>query len=801
MTYNKIGFLAGVGGNPNGIGDYVRQLDANGIPAVIMCNDGSTGLSDVFALETAVEHVMAFRVVVGEGGKPREYYAVPNYDAGPVTAGIMHWDLIRPFIPKEVEENRDRVWIFPTNEIRAWPDVEGGQTHTPEEWGDWLGRMGVALATRANQEGFKVSMFGFSSGEPEPLIWRTDGMQEYFEYCAGRPNMAGICLHEYSYEVDNIRALYDEEADRGYRIGRFVDLVNACRELGLPTPPVLMGEFGWTLKDIPQSNRAMEDIKWAAELYAQYPEVLGAGIWYLGPYLGIADKAQPLIRPVTDFSLTAVFDPPLPPPPIDPPPTAEKHTAIVVKLPQDMTQAEWVKMSTLAYPFRHTVTASHDDMLTVLQGGNDDSYVKFTHPERDAESVALVEFFGYAWELFGEEEEPPPVPPPQGDWLAVEKISQRDPQWANHVLGQNTGHSKTIGNWGCLLVVYNALARYWGISDYNPAAENDYFVDQGAFVDQYIVPGALQIAYPNAVSYDGFQTRENHTMRPKIREWIDKGRPVPARVDFNPATPQWEQHWVLIVGYEGDSEFYMMDPWHGDIVTVNSRYGIAGSDILEALFYRPLADVPAPPPPPPAGPTYDLVAYMFPETARVYEVRHPDGSQERIQTQLAETPGVAYIVKGENQGFWELWSWDSTYIYLVRDTSPGPDGVFYDVRKADGQVTPWCKRYMKPGESFADSGHVVTFKSKTNCQPVDDARSGNATNHTTFVDHFDRYVFDTGIQLDDCVMIKGNTEEHVFAKGYGRVAWYAPWGDSEVSEIHQPGARPDIRRETGCFGG
>jgi hypothetical protein len=783
MTYNKIGFLAGVGGNPGGIGDYVRVLDANGKPAVIFCNDGTTGLSDVFALgNTPVNHIMAFRVVVGDGTGGIESHSVPPYHAEPQPAAVYHWNKIRPYFPPEVVQNKDRVWIFPINEV-------------DKNKADWLGRFGVELARIANAEGFKVAMFGFAAGEPEPEHWHTAGMIEYLEYCEAHPDMAGICLHEYAYSIDEIDNGYP------YLIGRFKFLHDACDFHGIARPKILIGEWGWTMDRIPPVVDAMRDIEWAAELYAEYENILGAGIWFLGPYLDIADKAQPLIRPVTDFSLTAVFDPPLPPPPIDPPPPAEKHTAIVVKLPQDMTQAEWVKMSTLAYPFRHTVTASHDDMLTVLQGGNDDSYVKFTHPERDAESVALVEFFGYAWELFGEEEEPPPTPPPQGDWLAVEKISQRDPQWANHVLGQNTGHSKTIGNWGCLLVVYNALARYWGISDYNPAAENDYFVDQGAFVDQYIVPGALQIAYSNAVSYDGFQTRENHTMRPKIREWIDKGRPVPARVDFNPATPQWEQHWVLIVGYEGDSEFYMMDPWHGDIVTVNSRYGIAGSDILEALFYRPLADVPAPPPPPPAGPTYDLVAYMFPETARVYEVRHPDGSQERIQTQLAETPGVAYIVKGENQGFWELWSWDSTYIYLVRDTSPGPDGVFYDVRKADGQVTPWCKRHMKPGESFADSGHVVTFKSKATCQPIDDARSGNATNLTTFIDHFDRYNFETGLALDDCIMIRGNTEEHVFAKGYGRVAWYAPWGDSEVSEIHQPGARPDIRRETGCFGG
>src|SRR5690606_24726611 len=76
----------------------------------------------------------------------------------------------------------------------------------------------------------------------------------------------------------------------------------------------------------------------------------------------------------------------------------EKHKAIVVKLPQDMTADEWSDATATAFPFRHTVTASHDDMMTVLSGGNEESFVKFSHPERDESSVLLVESAGYAWE-------------------------------------------------------------------------------------------------------------------------------------------------------------------------------------------------------------------------------------------------------------------------------------------------------------------------------------------------------------------------------------------------------------------
>jgi hypothetical protein len=52
----------------------------------------------------------------------------------------------------------------------------------------------------------------------------------------------------------------------------------------------------------------MEDIAWAAWLYAAYPEIKGAAIWYLGPGFGnIHNEAQRLIAPVADYSVSHYF--------------------------------------------------------------------------------------------------------------------------------------------------------------------------------------------------------------------------------------------------------------------------------------------------------------------------------------------------------------------------------------------------------------------------------------------------------------------------------------------------------------
>ena len=60
----------------------------------------------------------------------------------------------------------------------------------------------------------------------------------------------------------------------------------------------------------------MQDIAWASALYAPYPEVKGAAIWYLGEgdtFKDIANEAQLLIDPVRVYALTNYFTIPLPP--------------------------------------------------------------------------------------------------------------------------------------------------------------------------------------------------------------------------------------------------------------------------------------------------------------------------------------------------------------------------------------------------------------------------------------------------------------------------------------------------------
>jgi hypothetical protein len=761
MSFMKTnGFHYGPGGNAGGSKNFALALDAAGIPVIAKSTDSTTGIYDLQEImrNSDVPHVPVYRLTTA--GQDGSYeFDVPRYELDPHSAALIHWNETIARLPPELDP--DLTWIEVINEV-------------DKNRSEWLALFAQHIASVALAAGYKILMFGWSSGEPEIDHWRGPEMIRFLRMCEAHPERLGIALHEYDYghhgPLDSRVA--------GWHYGRYRNIHTVCDEYGILRPTIVFTEWGWSYQDVPP--HVVDWCEIASTEYYNEPNVLGCALWYLGPgFGGIANKLNPFMEPLKERILQVRLPDTEVPPPM-------KHKAIVVKLPQDMTIEEWVDASANAFEYRHTITASHDDMMTVLRGGNDQSYVKFTHPERDAQAIALVEQAGYEWEPFYVNPSPPPIEP--GEYLDVEPLAQRDTRWKNVVLGEPTGHDKTIGNWGCLLVAYNMQARYWGLTDRTPPQENAAYTDVGAFSGPFIRPGALSMLYPGGVTYHGFKTRSDDTMREQVREWIDNGWPVPCRVDFDPADSDFDQHWVLVIGYQGENDFWMADPWHGDIELVNNRYPIAGSDILEAIFYSP-----HPPEPPPTGNTIDLVPLMFPAERRIYEVKHPDGSQERIQTQVP--PGqVAYIVKGENQGFYERWEWDDEYIYLVRDTSPGPDDVYYEVER-NGQRSPWIKRHMRVGETFSDGGHTVTFKSKGSCNPVVDSRSGNAVNDTSLLSFHDTYTFPSGMTFSNVVFVRGNTETHGFALGIGRVSWSAPWGMSYISELHNPGARPDIDRE------
>ena len=204
-----------------------------------------------------------------------------------------------------------------------------------------------------------------------------------------------------------------------------------------------------------------------------------------------------------------------------------------------------------------------------------------------------------------------------------------------------------------------------------------------------------------------------------------------------------------------------------------------------------------PPVPPPAN-QIDILSYLRGPHGFQYEMRRPDGGQERYQIQWdTANPNVWYIVKGENQGHYERWSFDDNYIYLEMDTSPSnaTDGTerYYTVTK-NGTRSPKYKRMMSVGEVFGDGGHVVQFYNKLNCQPHAE-NSGNAANTTTFIQGPYSDTFYNGITSNDVIKILENTEYQYWVRGIGRVRWESAWGDAQISEIHGIGSRPDVQRE------
>ena len=302
IAYNPIGLLTGPGGNPTGIDEYVDRCRAADVPVIIGANDGLAGV--IRALETPAHprDCLGYRVVLGGG----EEFSVPNYDLPAASAAAAHWSKIEEKFPEEVRLNRDRIWILPINEV-------------DKNRADWVGRFSEQLAKIANADGYRVALPAWASGEPEIDDWKEPGFISFLRFVAEDPSMRAVALHEYSYERDDINAI------RPWLIGRFEFLFEVCDEYGIPRPPVIISEWGWTYDDLPGVDQAMADIAEIADLYATHPEILGAFLWYLGPgFADIANKAQRLILPIAEFSETFRKEIPDPEPDPDPDPIPTK---------------------------------------------------------------------------------------------------------------------------------------------------------------------------------------------------------------------------------------------------------------------------------------------------------------------------------------------------------------------------------------------------------------------------------------------------------------------------------------------
>lgn len=289
LAYVKIGFHVGPGGNQNGLGDWMRCLDAGGVPFFLKSADAAGQIWEAAQLKAAsgVPHVLVYRKSAGDGWN----WDVPDYNKSPYDAALEHWNRQCAEFPPELEDYKHLIWLETINEV-------------DKNRSEWLGEFAYHTALLALDQGFNWAAFGWSSGEPERGHWEGPWMQKFLSLAGQYQDRIAVALHEYSYVRENLDRWYPD------LVGRFQMLYDLCDAGGVARLTVLVTEFGWVYDNIAASvNQAMEvDLPWAAELYAQYPQVLGASIWYLGPgFGGISNEAQPLIKPMTEYALQNYF--------------------------------------------------------------------------------------------------------------------------------------------------------------------------------------------------------------------------------------------------------------------------------------------------------------------------------------------------------------------------------------------------------------------------------------------------------------------------------------------------------------
>ncbi len=282
LAYNKIGFHAGDRGRWHGLVDMMTALDAAGIPFYLKSTDNAEPLyiAQELMRQSGVPHTLVYRRVSGVDN-------VPNYNVAPADAARYHWEQHKAIFPPELDPQY--IWVETINEVDK-------NRH------EWLADFAYETAQLTLRDGFRWAAFGWSSGEPEPEHWETTAMLRFLRLAAQHPDRLAIALHEYSYQVEDIGNIYP------YLVGRFQFLFDVCDRHSIPRPTVLITEWGWTYDSVPEPEQALRDIAWASWLYAAYPQVKGAAIWYLGDTPGtIEDKTAELIQPLTDYSQRNYF--------------------------------------------------------------------------------------------------------------------------------------------------------------------------------------------------------------------------------------------------------------------------------------------------------------------------------------------------------------------------------------------------------------------------------------------------------------------------------------------------------------
>ena len=160
--------------------------------------------------------------------------------------------------------------------------------------------------------------------------------------------------------------------------------------------------------------------------------------------------------------------------------------------------------------------------------------------------------------------------------MSIDVLGQQEAAWAGAALG--TSPTETVASAGCAITSVTMMLQYYGLST-DPGAFNSWLTANGGYAfDDQLIWDAVTTYTGGRVAFSGWLGPDMGV----IHAELDAERPVVAEVYlYN------NQHFVLITGYTSDGGLIINDPWFGDTVNFNARYGDAATEIVSIRTFMP----------------------------------------------------------------------------------------------------------------------------------------------------------------------------------------------------------------------
>lgn len=363
MAKSKVGYHCGTGEGMTGFIDkFVRPVNAFGVPVSVKSVNNTGLIAEVASIGAShdVDNVLVLRFSSGFPDNPN--YDNPNPEAE-MDGYYDSYIYPRLLAAKELNGIKDKFYVEVLNE----PDKNRWAT---------VCRWAKRALQRLNADGYKGVAVAANAGEPEPETWLIPEARELILYCAANKGRAAISLHE-SFADYNINSTTVDELFP-FLIGRVEWLFDACDAMSITHPDVFISELAWAYNNMPDISKAMSDVNDFAQVYNNYPTVLGVFLWNLNAgaeWAGLPKKLRDTFDAMSTYTIVTNLpdiEPPEPPEPECPP---LDYRVTYNLYPQDVTKPEYQEVADFAYANRQSMTGSADDAAVMVSRGKAGSKV------------------------------------------------------------------------------------------------------------------------------------------------------------------------------------------------------------------------------------------------------------------------------------------------------------------------------------------------------------------------------------------------------------------------------------------